>query len=177
MKKAFNAMLLLSMLSMASVSAIAADPEGVTPENAGRAGEGEPAGGSIPNLDVNKAELQANEGLPIPLHPGLVERNQARNPMMDQIEAVIAAADIRLTEMKTRLDTEAGNADALELIKGMEQVKIQAELDILAVQAGHARATGRTDIAQEIEQAITEMTTPRPVRQPVERPAPAGASH
>jgi hypothetical protein len=85
---------------------------------------------------------------------------------------VTADADTRIVDLQARLNTETNNTTALEIIRAMEQVKVQVERDVLAAQAAYARQTGREDVALEIEAVLAEMTSPRAVRQPVERPAP-----
>ena len=82
-----------------------------------------------------------------------------------------------LVELQTRLEAETNDLAKLEIIKQIEQTRVQAELDVLGAQASYARQTGREDVALEIEGAIAEMTAPRPVRQPVDRPAPGAGSH
>lgn len=178
MKITRSAFLLLFLVAVVPALTWAADPEPVAPTGAGQAGTGEQNGGSIPNLDVNQAELREQAGQQQALHPGLLEsQRQVPNPLMDRINVVISVADMRLAELKVRLDGETNNTTALEIIRSMEQIKVQTELDILAVQAGYAHETGREEIVLEIEGAIAEMTTPRPVRQPVDRPAPHAGSH
>jgi len=127
------------------------------------------AAGSIPDLEINQTEQEEN----VALHPTLRDEiHQVPNPLMDLIQVVTAAADLKLADLEKRLANEPNNSKALEIIRSMEQIKVQVELDILATQASYARRTGREEIALEIEEAITLMTTPRPTRQPVDRPAP-----
>jgi len=170
-KQALITTLALGSVLCLGLTSFAADPEPVSPENAGQAGEGEPGGGSAAHLEINKAELMENGGQ-MPVHPELLElTNGQANPLMQQIRVVMASSDLQLDQLQTRLDSETNNRSALEIIKQMEQVKVQTELDILAMQAGFARQNGREEVALEIEGAMELMTAPRPERQPVDRPA------
>ncbi|MFN2370671.1 MAG: hypothetical protein ABR506_05875 [Candidatus Krumholzibacteriia bacterium] len=173
MKHGFPILALTSLFVLLAVPAVAADPEPAEPVASGQAGAGEPQGGSAPNLDVNQAELLEKDATGAPAHTELAEpEGRAVSPLMEDINRVVAESTVRLAELQGRLDREIDDRAALEIVRAMEQVKIRTELDILAVQADHARQNGREDLAQEIEGAITEMTAPRPLRHPVDRPAP-----
>lgn len=167
----------LLAVGILATAAVAADPVEVPAEASGAAGAGEPRGGSAPNLDINQAELLEKNGEQLPLHPELLEvQHAAPSALMVRINAVNAAADQRLAELQARLDASTDNQASLELIRAMEQVKVRTEQDILAVQAAYARETGREALALEIESALTELTAPRPVRRPADRPAPAAGN-
>lgn len=172
--------MILTALTLLCLSApvFAADP--VTPEGSGQAGDGEPQGGSVPHLEINKAELEENGGqilIDPEMYPGLqgLDANQS-NTLMSQIRVVMAASDMQLAELQARLDSETSNRNAMEIIKQMELIKVQTELDILASQASFARQNGREEVALEIEGVLEAMTAPRPVRQPVDRSAPAAGN-
>ncbi len=170
-------LLVFAFSFLVSVSVLGAEPDTAAPTGSGLAGAGEPAGGSAPNLDVNQAELEENGGS-LPLHPELQSNElTGHNVLMERIGNVMAAADLNVDQLQTRLDATTNNAQALEIIKQLEQVKIQAELDMLAVQATFARENGREEIALEIERAISQMTSPRPTRQPMDRPTPHAGNH
>ncbi len=163
----------LLLVALAVAPAFAAEPAPVAPTASGPATAGVPAAGTIPDVDINQAELRASAGRESAMHPGLVEPGlRAPSPLVERINAVTADADTRIAELQARLNTETNNATALEIIRAMEQVKVQVERDVLAAQAAYARQTGREDVALEIEAVLAEMTSPRAVRQPVERPAP-----
>jgi hypothetical protein len=164
---------LLLLVALAVTPAFAAEPEPVAPTASGLAATGVPAGGTIPDVDINQAELREGAGREVPTLPGFVEPGlRAPNPLMERIKSVTANADVRIAELQDRLSGETNSTTALEIIRAMEQVKVQVERDILAAQATYARQSGREDAALEIEAALAEMTSPRPVPQPVERPAP-----
>ncbi len=167
---------LLAQLVAVSTTVMAATVDSQDPAGSDQTEKREQKGGSLRSLEVNQAELKENPDLGQPPHPGLVdEHRRAPNPLMDLIDEVTAASDRKLAELKTRLSGEPDHTATLEIIRSIEQIKIQTELDILAVQANYARQTGREELALKIEAAITLMTTERPVRQPVDRPAlPAG---
>ena len=162
---------LLSLLIAAT--ALGADPRANSPAGSGQAGENEPANVRIPDLEVNQAEIQENpEGLGVV--PELREAVGARNDeLMLRLHQVRDAAHDRLMELEGRLASATDNTAALELVKQIERVKVGVELDLLREQAVYAREMGREELALEIETALNEMTSPRPRRQPVERPAPA----
>lgn len=175
-------MIVLSLTALLAVgilatAAVAADPRETATSASGAAGAGEPTGGSAPNLDINQAELLEKNSEQLPVHPELLDvQRAAPSPLMVRINAVNAAAADRLAELQVRLDASPDNLASLEIIRAMEQVKVRTEQDILAVQAAYARETGREDLAVEIEGALTELTAPRPVRQPADRPAPAAGN-
>ncbi len=178
MKTVTKLILALSLLTAMALTAQAADPQNLPPEGSGRAGENEPTGGSIPHLQVNKAELEENGSNQLPLHPELLALDsQVRNPMMERIQEILAQSDVRLVELQTSLDSQRNNTEALDIVKSIEQLKIRTELDIMAVQASFARQGGFEEVALEIEAALSQMTSPRPQRQPVDRPAPSAGNH
>ncbi len=151
----------------------AADPDPSAPTGSGPAGENEPAAPGVPALDINQAELEAvsrSKGLVRPEFDAA--ETAAASPLMQSIRALTAAADAQVAEMQARLDNVGDDMAALEIVRAMERVKVQTELDILAVQAAHARRTGRDALAEEIDAAIRTMTDPRPAAQPVPRAAP-----
>lgn len=165
--------LILALLVYAS-AAICAEPEPAVPEGAGAAGTEQPAGVIIPDIDVNQAERLQPADPEAPIHPGLVaEGERAPSPLMVEIRSVLAAADAEAAELESRLAGARDDMAALEILRSIEQVRVRAELDVLAVQADFARRSGREDIAQEIDAAIGQMTGPKPAPQPVDRPAPA----
>ncbi len=88
---------------------------------------------------------------------------------------MIARYAQRLDELNSQLANQSNEEQALLLIKEMERVKQETELDMLRLQANSALARGDQATADEINHAITSMTTPRPARPAVERTASAGS--
>ncbi len=171
--KSYKALIILSLLT--ATLAVAEDPQSAEPTASGQAGQNEPVNARIPDLDVNRAELEANpEGLPV--HPDLNASPEVRrDELMSRLVRVQQAADDRLVQLKTRLESAHDSASSLVIIKEMEQVKVNSELDMLRVQAAYAREKGLEEVAVEIEASLAEMTTPRAKRQPVDRSADRSA--
>ncbi len=166
---------LITMMLLVAVSALAADPQPTQNSKSNAAGTNEPVEvRGVPNISVNQAEIkkygaeEKSGGNDIGIHP-------ASNPLMPEINRIQDQATARLVDLNSQLQNQSNDARSLELIREMESVKQEAELDIMRLQARAALARGDQETATQINNAIEEMTTPRPPRQAIERPAPAGA--
>lgn len=177
---------LLALLALALI-ALAAESDPVAPDKAGRAGqEGadapRQATRGVPGLDVNQAEIealregredgeaQAEDSLELPSdkpgpHPEV-------NPLMVEIRSLLQEERAEVVTLAERFTAASDEQTALAIQQEIQEVKVRTELQILRLQADHARRGGREEVAQQIDAAITAMTTPRPVKEPVDRPAP-----
>jgi hypothetical protein len=167
----------LTILLLASGLAAAADPEVAVPLREGES----PAAAPAPQVDVNRAELEALADGELPEGEVTVytredalavPHEQPVSPMMAEIRAALAEEEARRTELAADFDAATDERAALEIQREIETLARDTELRILRIQADHARLAGRGAVALEIEAAITEMTAPRPTPQPQDRPAP-----
>jgi len=129
---------------------------------------------AAPDLDINQAEIAAGV-VPDALDPAKTAPTASEpSPLLVEIEAVLAASRAAVAELATRADATGDPAMAFALQQQIARVKQQAELDILAIQARHARLAGNDELATQIEADIaTIMNPPAPVAPAVPRPAPA----
>jgi len=79
---------------------------------------------------------------------------------MAAIYGAIAAGQVRVDELESRLAGANGDEATLELLRAIEQAKQETEIEILRIQAEHARLAGREAQAQEIETAIGQILDP-----------------
>jgi len=134
----------------------------------------------IPDLPENAAEIEA---LKNGAGPGSLAEPQSEatagqpadepTPRTHALRAVLDAEQAQLAELQGRLESAPDTDAALAIQREIEQVKQQTEIDLLAAQARFAREAGQEEQAVAIEAAITELTAPRPVGVPQDRPAPA----
>jgi len=169
--------LTLTILLLAAGFAAAADPEVAPPLREGET----PAVAPAPQVDVNQAELKTLENGELPEGEVVIytrdealaaSAEQPVSPMMAEIRASLDIERTQHTELETRFQATTDERAALEIQREIEALARDTELQILQIQIDHARLAGREDIAQTIEAAVTEMTTPRPAPQPQDRPAP-----
>jgi hypothetical protein len=99
--------------------------------------------------------------------------------MMAEMQAVLAAERERVAELRLRGDKAATPDEAVAIQREIERVKFDTEISLLRVQAKHARAAGRTQVAARIEAAINELLSPPKPAAPADRPVPTreDASH
>lgn len=96
------------------------------------------------------------------------------SPMMTEIRAVLdeERAALRVLHERFRATKDADASIAIQ--REIARVKLDAEVSVLRVQAKHARAAGRADVAANLEAAIQKMlepdapppSAPRPARTP-----------
>lgn len=97
------------------------------------------------------------------------------SPMMVEIRAVLDEERAALKSLNERFRAAKDADAAIALQREIARVKLDAEVAVLRVQAKHARAAGRADVAANLEAAIQKMlepeapppATPRPARTPV----------
>jgi len=166
---------LITMMLLVAVSALAADPQPTQNSKSNAAGTNEPVEvRGVPNISVNQAEIKKYGALE-KSGDNEIGNHPASNPLMPEINRIQDQAMVRLNDLNSQLQNQSNEARSLELIREMESVKQEAELDIMRLQARAALARGDQETAVLINNAIEEMTTPRPPRQANERSAPASA--
>jgi hypothetical protein len=137
------------------------------------------AGPAMPDIPENAAEIEAlktaqpdaQAPVAVPAEPA-DEASRPETPRMQVLNAVMANQKAQLAELEGRLASAPDATAALEVQREIEQVKQQTEIDLLAAQARLAREAGQEQQAAAIESAIGELTAPRPVGVPQDRPAP-----
>lgn len=116
------------------------------------------------------AALRALEALPL---PGAVARPRpAATPLLSDLFDVLDRQDAAVAALQTELARTADPMAALSIQRRIEKTKQDAEVELLRVQATHARAAGKSALVAQLDAAIAELTAPRAVSEPVERPAP-----
>ena len=161
--------LLVILIMSVAVFALAADPEPQKPTDPPARNEGQ----VTPDVDINRAEIDAGvapdaiDGL-----KSLPEQTQA-SPMITEIQAVLETNRLEIADLAAQGPAYPGHEADQALQKQIAQLKQQAELDILAIQARYARAAGNEDLAQQIDAAIAAIISPPAPAAPAEvRPAP-----
>jgi hypothetical protein len=109
------------------------------------------------------------EGLTAPLSPAL---KAPASPMMIEMQAVMTAEREKVAELRARADKASTPDEAVAIQREIERVKFDSEISLLRVQAKHARAAGRTQVATSIEAAINELLSPPKLAAPAARPVP-----
>jgi hypothetical protein len=131
--------------------------EGVAPQMSGQAASA-PAGAAAPAAGIDATAPPAS-----------------LTPMQAEIAQVLASERATVAQLQERLVAAKGTAPALELHKQVQDTKLQAQLTILRIQVRYARAEGRELVAEQLETAIRDMTTPKAPGKPIDRPAPTQA--
>lgn len=89
-------------------------------------------------------------------------------PMMKEIRTVFDAEKKALAVLESRLASASTETEVMVVMKEIERVKVETELQILGVQAVYARRAGRIEQADKIKAEIQRMRSgpPRPTQQP-----------
>ena len=116
------------------------------------------------------AAVRALEALPLPRT--VARPRPAATPLLADLFDVLDRQDAAVAALQTELARIADPMAALALQRRIEKAKQDAEIDVLRVQARHARAAGKAALAAQLDAAIGELTAPRAVNEPVARPAP-----
>jgi hypothetical protein len=158
------ALFLLARPVMAEVPAQSARATGRTAAQA--AATTEPVH-PIPDLPENQAEIEALTSGQLVLEPAPAvgttpASTGSLSPEMLEIEQALTAERARLAELEARLRNKAEEVVVLSLLREIEQVKQDAEVEILRIQAKHARLAGREAQAQEIEATVMQILAPVP---------------
>jgi hypothetical protein len=127
----------------------------------------------IPDTPENQAEIEAAARGELVLEPVAPAGGDASlSPEMAAIREALAAGQARVDELEARLVAASGDEAALAVMRAIEQAKQDTEIEVLRIQAEHARLAGRETQAQEIEAAITQMLEPGTTPTATVRPDP-----
>ena len=96
--------------------------------------------------------------------PGPEEREPTLSPMMTEIQAVLDRQDASLTDLQSRLKTAPAERDALALLRQVDRVKRDAEVDILKIQRRYALEAEDLEAVARIDASIGQLTNPIPAR-------------
>lgn len=105
--------------------------------------------------------------------PRPVVTKRPLSPLMIELRAVMDAEAVQVAALRERAAKAASNDEAIALQREIEKVKFDTEVSLLRVQAKHARAGGRTEVAARIEAAISELLNPPRIAAPAARPVPS----
>ncbi|MBI5168586.1 MAG: hypothetical protein HZA61_03770 [Candidatus Eisenbacteria bacterium] len=117
------------------------------------------------------AAVRALEALPLP--KAAARQRPAATPLLSELFDVLDREDAQVAALQAELARTADPMAALAVQRRIEKVKQDSEVELLRVQATHARAAGKSALAAQLDAAIAELTAPRAAHEPVERPAPA----
>jgi hypothetical protein len=177
-----------------AVAAVAADsPQGKSPQpisvvpvaiGAGGAPGSRPivldATAGVPDLSENQAEIEALRRGGVTLKP------TARSPRAPAIDAarearrvafaaIITAQDAKVRLLTDRLTAVPGGTAGVEIQKEIEREKLATSRLLLEAQLAFATRSGNDEHASRIKAALKAWDAPRPVLQPIDRPAPTRA--
>jgi hypothetical protein len=110
--------------------------------------------------------VQAEPAVPVALDPAAnPEPTTVRplSPLMSAIQSLWEARLVEVVALKERLQNASDHAAALAILHEIEALQASTEIEILRLQADHARREGREADAQAIETAITEQLNPSQV--------------
>ena len=116
--------------------------------------------------------VQAEPVAPVALDPAASPEPTIVRPLSPLLNAIQSLWEARLVEvvaLKERLRNASDHAAALTILHQIEALQASTEIEILRLQADHARREGREADAQAIEAAITEQLNPSPVCRPAPR--------
>jgi hypothetical protein len=94
------------------------------------------------------------------------------DPMVAEILAAMEEQRSRIVALRREIESTQSSAHALELQRRIESLKRDTEIRILRIQVTHARAAGRREVAERLEQAILALSAPPPRGVPGDRAAP-----
>lgn len=121
---------------------------------------------------LERGERAADEGRPALLalpHDEVVKLS----PAMQEIRAELAREQEALAELRARLDRAPDARAALAIEHEIAAVKQGCEVEILRIQARHARLAGDEERARDIELAVEQILDPPRTGVPsVKRPVP-----
>ncbi|MBM4131438.1 hypothetical protein FJ250_10520 [bacterium] len=92
--------------------------------------------------------------------------------LLAEITALYERGQVRARELEAAFAATADPAAALAIQREIEALQVATELDILRIQAAHARRQGREADAKLLEAAIAEALAPVRPDAPAPRPTP-----
>ncbi len=150
--------ILVLIISSVAMSVVAADPEPQMPTTP-------PA----PAAEVNKAEVFSD---PNDAAKAL-EAQDLKLPMMNEIRVVMDVSRGEVSELALRAANTTDSTANQAIQQEISAIKLQTELDILAIQVRYARSAGNVELAERIEASIAAIISPpAPTAPAVPRPAP-----
>ncbi len=174
-----------------AVVAVAADsPQGQSPQPIAVAPVAVGAGGTpgsrplvldatagVPGLPENRAEIEALRRGGMTLKPMAMPLrapafDAAREARRVAFAAVITAQDAKVRSLTDRLAAIPGGAAGVEIQKEIEREKLATSRLLLEVQLAFATRSGNDEQVRRIQAALKAWDAPRPVLQPIDRPAP-----
>jgi hypothetical protein len=93
----------------------------------------------------------------------MTEEQAARlSPLHRAMREVLITERVRLASLFEEFTRETDSRRALLIQRQIHDVKLEAEVSLLRVQAEAARAAGRTEDAERLEEGIARLIDPRP---------------
>ena len=131
-----------------------------------------------PVIEINRTEAADSEEresvAPLviysPEQAASTPEQQRLSPMMQEIQAAIEQGRAQNEELESRAAVAGDEESILAIQRQIEELAQATELEILGIQARHARLAGRDEIADKIEQDIADIQNPPVVRVRLERP-------
>jgi hypothetical protein len=112
----------------------------------------------------------------VPAEPAPLPETRKLSAFVLELRQAVDAERAALVLLQARFDRATNEGDALAIQREIETLKQNGEVQLLRIQAKHARLKGREAAARKIEAAIEAMLHPVPTpASPVVRPAPAEA--
>ncbi len=132
----------------------------------------------IPDLPENQAEIEALRRGEMTMEP---TATSAPAPAVDAerearriaFATVVSAQDAKVQALTDRLASVSGSDDRLALQMEIEREKLATQRLLLELQLDFAIRTGNEAQINGIKSALEAWDAPRPVLQPIDRPAPA----
>lgn len=104
---------------------------------------------------------------------GAVPARRPPSPLAARVAAAMDHQRTALAELELRLRAATDDAAARAIVRQIEVVKRDAEVEVLRAQAEHARQAGRPDVARRLELAIAARLAPPDAGEPTPRPTAA----
>jgi hypothetical protein len=157
----------IAAVTLLSVSVAFAQPAQAPAPKAEKAGDA----GAVKVAPVAPASAEAPAPVEEAAAPAVPKR--PLSPMMTEIRALLDADAEQVAALRQRIAKASSPEEALVLQRQIEQLKLDTEVSLLRVQAKHARAAGRTEVASRLEAAISELLNPPKIQAPAARPVPS----
>lgn len=131
----------------------------------------------VPNLSENQAEIEALRRGGVTLKPTATSLrapgiDAAREARRVAFAAVIAAQGAKVRSLTDRLAAMPGGTAGVELQREIEREKLATSRLLLEVQLDFATRAGNEEHVRKVKAALSAWDAPRPVLQPIDRPAP-----
>ncbi len=94
------------------------------------------------------------------------------SPFQLEIESLMAAEKADIQVLETEFANAVSEERALQILKQIEQRKLETELSLLEYQKNEAEKLGNTELVNKISACMEKTRSPRPAGTPQNRPAP-----